>query len=204
RHDEYRDDLDFTTNVFLETMRTGQPFDPTRWHEILRRYGMENRLEPLERLSTWLASWYSGRIDSGEGALGENLPRDQGLAERHATAPSKDDQHPLAVIFTPHLLRAIVAWGFKSEASSPEIATSIKLGSSADSGSHSQGLETEANQIPRDWTRGLALIRNLDRLGVNLRGKEDEQVISSTPSQPNTPHYGFQLAQAAFDNSRAF
>ncbi|KAH0400650.1 hypothetical protein KCU89_g4972, partial [Aureobasidium melanogenum] len=172
RHDEYRDDLDFITNVFLETMRTGQPFDPTRWHEILRRYGMENRLEPLERLSIWLASWYSGRIDSGEGALGGNLPRDQGLAETHATAPSKDDQHPLAVIFTPHLLRAIVAWGFKSEASSPEIATSIKLGSSADSDSHSSGLETESSQIPRDWTRGLSLIRNLDRLGVNLRGKD--------------------------------
>lgn len=170
RHDEYKDDLDFTTNVFLETMRTGQPFNPTRWHEILRRYGMENRLEPLERLSMWLALWYSGRIDIGDRDLAGTLPRDQGLAEAHARVPSRDGQHPLAVIFTPHLLRAIVAWGFKSEASSPESATSIKLGPSADSNNGGQG-DVRADQITRDWTRGLALIRNLDRLGVNLKGK---------------------------------
>ncbi|KAH0260626.1 hypothetical protein KCU91_g14515, partial [Aureobasidium melanogenum] len=171
RHDEYKDDLDFTTNVFLETLRTGQLLNPTRWHEILRRYGMENRLESLERLSIWLASWYSGRIDSDDRALGGSLPRDQGLVEANSKPPSKDGQHPLAVIFTPHLLRAIVAWGFKSEASSPENTTSIKLGSSADSNSHSQGSDTGTIQIPRDWTRGLTLIRNLDRLGVDLRGK---------------------------------
>ncbi|CAD0091122.1 unnamed protein product [Aureobasidium mustum] len=172
RHDEFKDDLDFTTNVFLETMRTGQPFDPTRWHEILRRYGMENRLEPLERLSMWLALWYSGRIDTVDQALGESLPQGQGPAKAHATTPSKDNQHPLAAIFTPHLLRAIVAWGFKSEASSTESATSIKLGSSADSDNGSQNLESELSQLPKDWTRGLALVHNLDRLGVNIRGKD--------------------------------
>ncbi|KAK5999588.1 hypothetical protein QM012_005245 [Aureobasidium pullulans] len=170
RHDEYKDDLDFTTNVFLETMRTGQLFSPTRWHEILKRYGMDNRLETLERLSVWLASWYSGRIDIGDRALSGSLSRDQGLAESQATVPSRDDQHPLAVIFTPHLLRAMVAWGFKSEAWPPEPVTSIKLGHTANPGG-SQDLGTEVSQIPRDWTRGLALIRNLDRLGVNIQGK---------------------------------
>lgn len=170
RHDEYRDDLDFTTNVFLETMRTGQSFNPTRWHEILRRYGMENRLEPLERLSMWLALWYSGRIDIGDRDFAGTLPRNQGSAEAHTMVPSKDGQHPLAGIFTPHLLRAIIAWGFKSEASAPESATSIKLGSSADSDKSGQE-DTGAGQITRDWTRGLILVRNLDRLGVNLKGK---------------------------------
>ncbi|KAI4716517.1 hypothetical protein E4T48_07297 [Aureobasidium sp. EXF-10727] len=171
RHHDYKDDLDLTTNIFLETMRTGHSFKPARWHEVLKRYGMENRLEPLERLSIWLAQWYSGRLSVDDWPLGVPSSRHQDLSKAHTMAPSKDDQHPLAAIFTPHLLRAIVAWGFKSEASSPESMTSINLGSSANSGDQRQALDIEMTQTPRDWTRGLVLIRKLHSFGVNLKDK---------------------------------
>ncbi|CAD0093408.1 unnamed protein product [Aureobasidium vineae] len=171
QHRDYIDDLDLTTNIFLETMRTGQSFKPTRWHEVLKRYGMENRLEPLERLSVWLALWYSGRLSVDDWSLGKPSSRDQGPSKAHTTTLSKDGQHPLAAIFTPHLLRAIVAWGFKSEASSPESITSINLGSSANSGDQKQELDIEMNQTPRDWTRGLVLVRKLHSFGVNLKDK---------------------------------
>ncbi|CAD0112873.1 unnamed protein product [Aureobasidium uvarum] len=171
RHHDYKNDLDLTTNIFLETMRTGQSFKPMRWHEVLKRYGMENRLETLERLSVWLALWYSGRLSVDEWPLGRPSSRDQGPSKAHTTTPGKDNQHPLAAIFTPHLLRAIVAWGFKSEASSPEIITSINLGSSANSGDQGQELDIKMNQTPRDWTRGLVLVRKLHSFGVDLKDR---------------------------------
>ncbi|KAI4761375.1 hypothetical protein E4T52_06453 [Aureobasidium sp. EXF-3400] len=170
RNHDYKDDLDFTTNVFLETMRTGQLFKPTRWNEVLRRYGMENRLEPLERLSTWLALWYSGRLKPDDLPLPASSSPAPGGVKAHTAVPIKGDQHPLAVIFTPHLLRAIVAWGFKSEASLPDSVTSIKLGSSAETDTQSQEFESETSETPRDWTRGLALVRKLHKFGVNLKG----------------------------------
>ncbi|KEQ76777.1 hypothetical protein M436DRAFT_23576, partial [Aureobasidium namibiae CBS 147.97] len=171
RHREYEDDLDFTTNVFLETMRTGQLVNPTRWHEILRRYGMENRLDALERLSMWLALWYSGRLNDDRPPL-PSPSSNQGGAKADTAVLSEGDQHPLAIIFTPHLLRAIIAWGFKSEASLPEFITSIKLGSQVDPADKSQKPETDTIEIPRDWTRGLALVRRLETLGVNLKGTD--------------------------------
>ena len=171
RNHDYKDDLDFTTNVFLETMRTGQLVNPTRWHEILRRYGMENKLEPLERLSMWLALWYSGRLNDDQPVL-PSPSSDQGGVKAHKAVLSKGDQHPLAVIFTPHLLRAIIAWGFKSEASLPESITSIKLDSLEESANQSQKPETDTIEIPKDWTRGLALIRKLHTLGVNIEGMD--------------------------------
>jgi hypothetical protein len=170
RNHDYKDDLDFTTNVFLETMRTGQLFKPTRWNEVLRRYGMENRLDPLERLSTWLALWYSGRLKPDDLSLPASSSPAPGGVKAHTAVPIKGDQHPLAVIFTPHLLRAIVAWGFKSEASLPDSVTSIKLGSSAETDTQSQEFESGTSETPRDWTRGLALVRKLHRFGVNLKG----------------------------------
>lgn len=171
RNHDFKDDLDFTTNVFLETMRTGQLVSPTQWHEILRRYGMENRLEPLERLSTWLALWYSGRLNNDQ-PLTPSPSSDEGGAKARTATPSKGDQHPLAVIFTPHLLQAIIAWGFKSEASLPESIMSIKLGSPTESADVSQKPETEMVEIPKDWTRGLALVRKLHTLGVNVEGMD--------------------------------
>jgi len=169
RHHEYKDDLDFTTNVFLETMRTGQLVNPTRWHEILRRYGMENRLDPLERLSMWLALWYSGRLNDDRPPLPSPSSK-QGGAKADTAVLSEGDQHPLAIIFTPHLLRAIIAWGFKSEASLPESITSIKLDSQVDPAVKSQKPETDTTEIPKDWTRGLALVRRLETLGINTEG----------------------------------
>ncbi|KAI4790694.1 hypothetical protein E4T44_13068 [Aureobasidium sp. EXF-8845] len=161
RHHVYKDDLDFTTNVFLQTMRTGQLFNPTRWHEILRRYGMENRLEPLERLSVWLGLWYSGQLKHDDGPLPASSSSDRNSIKANTEVLSKGDQHPFAVIFTPHLLRAIIAWGFKSEASLPESTTAIELGSLAESSTSSPALETT-----RDWTRGLALVRKLHGFGA--------------------------------------
>jgi hypothetical protein len=165
RNHIYKDDLDFTTNVFLQTMRSGQLFNPTRWHEILRRYGMENRLEPLERLSIWLGLWYSGQVKRDDELLPASSSSDRDSIKANTAVPSKGDQHPFAVIFTPHLLRAIVAWGFKSEASLPESTTAIELGSPAESSTSSPALETA-----RDWTRGLALVRKLHGFGVNTKG----------------------------------
>lgn len=171
RHHEYKADLDFTTNVFLETMRTGQLVNPTRWHEILRRYGMENRLDPLERLSMWLALWYSGRLNDDRPPLPSPSSK-QGGTKADTAVLSEGDQHPLAIIFTPHLLRAIIAWGFKSEASLPESITSIKLDSQVDPADKSQKPETDTTELPKDWTRGLALVRRLETLGINTEGMD--------------------------------
>lgn len=170
-HHKYKDDLDFTTNIFLETMRTGQSFNPVRWHENLKRYGMENRLEALERLSVWLALWYSGRSDKSS-LFASSAVGDPGVAKSLPGALDEGDRHPLNTIFTPHLLRAMVAWGFKSEVSSPESTTAVRLGSSEDLEAQSKETEGAADESFNGWTRGLVLVRKLQRFGVNLRGTE--------------------------------
>lgn len=174
QHYVYKDDLDFTTNVYLETMRTGQSFDPTRWREILRRYGMANRLEALERLCIWLALWYSGRVSDAAKPLLSIPSRGQGLTQEQKgpLAMKKEEQHPLAVVFTEHLLRAIIAWGFKSEEILPEPTTAGELSLPSDMSVESGEVEEGAPTKPEAWARGLALVCKLERLGVSLAHKE--------------------------------
>ncbi|KEQ98804.1 hypothetical protein AUEXF2481DRAFT_26056 [Aureobasidium subglaciale EXF-2481] len=181
RHQEYKDDLDFTANVFLETMRTGQLFNPSRWHEVLKRYGMENRLPALERLSVWLSLWYSGRLEKDAVLHGRVLSNEGDVVKDSKIVRYTGGPHPLAVLFTPHILRAMVAWGFKSEVSSPVSTTSPKPDSSADSLARPQGSETE---LVADWTRGLVLVSKLEDFGVNLEHtrlrREGSQQFRST------------------------
>ncbi|THW95927.1 hypothetical protein D6D17_07605 [Aureobasidium pullulans] len=96
------------------------------------------------------------------------------ITQEHHNLPGaldEGDRHPLNTIFTPHLLRAMVAWGFKSEVSSPESTTAVRLGSE-DLEAQSKETEGAADESFNGWTRGLVLVRKLQRFGVNLRGTE--------------------------------
>jgi hypothetical protein len=53
------DDLLLTTNFFRRILETQGHLDPNRWREIMKRFGMTNRLRELHTLMLWLADWYS-------------------------------------------------------------------------------------------------------------------------------------------------
>jgi hypothetical protein len=139
---KFHNDLNFTTNVLLESLRTGQLIDPAILREILKRYGMNHNMESVERLCITLAMWYSGRLGDVARPLPTTTTR-QGIIPSSTSTVDEGMKNPLRVIFTPHMLRAIIAWGFKSDVSNNSLG----------------------------WTRGLALVRKLKSLGVDISGQ---------------------------------
>lgn len=95
--------------IFQRILRTGGKVPTLEWREILRRLGMTGNLIEFEKLSIWLADWYSSSMFRASqssvfsGNL-EHLPRN--LSTRHP-------RHPLRIIFPKMAQQAIIAWGFQ-------------------------------------------------------------------------------------------
>lgn len=103
------DELPTIIGIFQRVLRTGGIVPAFEWREILRRLGMTGNLIQFEKLSIWLADWYSSsnfRTSqlSVFSSNSENLPRH--LSPRHP-------RHPLRMIFPNMAQQAIVAWGFQ-------------------------------------------------------------------------------------------
>lgn len=159
-----QDDVDFVANVFLTTLRSGQDVNPSRWREILRRYGMTHRLGSVERLCLWLAAWYSPLLR--ESSTSVLRSPDQVSSRVTDQIPQSHQAHvgelsrPLATIFSEPLLRAIIAWGFI--AAVPAINHDRKLNIPCSTPT------SERNDPPERWARGIVLIRQLREYGVNI------------------------------------
>lgn len=163
------DDLDFVTNIFLSLLRSGQYIQPSRWRDIIRRYGMTNRITSLERLIIWLAAYYSGRLRSVDTTSPADLSGLQTssakLSDTHTLPENLDSfhpSHPFSTIFSVDMLRAVIAWGFRSAV--PPMRQENRLVSPlfepVYSGSHLG---------PLNWARGIKLIRKLrDHYGLSV------------------------------------
>lgn len=162
-------DLDLVTNVFLTLLKSGQYIQPERWRDILRRYGMTNRIQSLESLSLWLASCYSQRVQNIQARSPAELsilqPPEMNPPDVQHLPTYLDPahpSHPFSVMFSVPLLRAVIAWGFRSAV--PPFRRENELYhpsfSLHDARPH-LGTQT--------WARGIRLIRNLrDRYGLRI------------------------------------
>ncbi|TKA78748.1 hypothetical protein B0A49_04699 [Cryomyces minteri] len=172
----HQDDLRLVTNVFLAHLQAGRELHPLRWREVLRRFGMSGRFEELERLSLWLAAWYSPST-----ALERRLravtaygvppnPRDT-ASYRLKSLPSSHSDHPLRQIFDPSFQRAVVAWGFKTSVPSSAFSKSLKP---------PQRVFDSQDQAPtasEPWARGLALLAKLKHFGVLVQTSTVRKVV---------------------------
>lgn len=165
---EHFDDLLFTTNMWLKILQSGGEIKPVAWNQVHNYFGMTGRLEELETLSIWLASFYSRRMTRF--AAFRSTPFAENPIRRKRPSvlaaqflPDSNTQSPLRQIFTIRRQSAIVQWGFKT------------LGMDMSRRSRRPTLNISSASTPEgamcryeSWARGLALCKYLKQCGVHI------------------------------------
>ena len=161
------DELNLTTRMLLSTLQSGGTLNPEVWREIFRRFGMTRRLDDLERLALWLASFYSSRAENA--ARLKYAPSRVVVAKTSYSAALQDipeetltrnPAHPLRILFPPAFQKAIVEWSFVGAWRRPNRDEYTLLDVSR---GDKRALET------RPWIRGLRLIKMLADKGVYVQ-----------------------------------
>lgn len=137
-------------STYQQLVKSGCYIPPEVWNEGLKRLGMSLRWTELEKLCLWLADAYSPTSTHPHPIstpLMESNNRDQLSASRMASAQR--------TIFSPHLIKAIVAWGFMA---TPSEVQDKPL---------PNPFNPEAGPlIP--WVRGIILLRRLKEKGISV------------------------------------
>jgi hypothetical protein len=150
------DDLQTAISILMTMMKFGSSVPATSWREVIRRLGMSGRLDDLEKLCLWLAAWYnpsstlrSQPVKSLSPALPIESPH---LAPTQV--PTSHSLHPLRILFSNSLQRAIVEWGFKHEPLRQPFQSAVVL-------EKSDTFNDLAEQSAYHYTRGVKLLRQL-------------------------------------------
>jgi len=152
--------LYLVTRMWLDILQHGSNVPASCWDYILRRYGAIGHYDELERLSLWLAHYYSARSPT--------IP--DSPFRRRSTVQ-------LNLIFRPMMQRAIAEWYFKSlqwpERTFPPKKPLRELNLDIMGGDSVQKYEKSLRYLAgtETWARGLALLRVLGTLGVRLDTK---------------------------------
>ncbi|KAL6716832.1 hypothetical protein ACLMJK_004744 [Lecanora helva] len=144
-------ELTIIMNTSLRTLHSGRYVPITAWREILRRLGMDGRLEEFENLALILVDHYTNPISPITLPTHFNLKKDP-------QPRNKNPQAHLKNLFTIAAQHAIVAWGFQHEAKSRPKIYRIQAQSPDPSSKQQQTL----------WTWGLLLLRHLQERGVPI------------------------------------
>jgi hypothetical protein len=155
------DDLQTAISILTTIMKFGSSVPATSWREIIRRLGMLGRFDDLEKLCLWLAAWYNPdstlRLQSVEN-LSPVLSNNSSLLAP-AQVPTSHSLHPLRILFSNALQRAIVEWGFKHEPLRQPFQSIIVL-------EESNIVDNLAERSAYHYTRGVKLLRQLQYEGV--------------------------------------
>lgn len=110
--------------IYQGILRAGGDVRAEQWREILLRLGMTGLLSDLEKLSLWLAEWYSNpSFRASESSLFR--PRSEQVPE---DLPAGNPRHPLRVIFSDVAQQAIIAWSFQRSGELYENQKSMRNG----------------------------------------------------------------------------
>lgn len=143
------DGVAFVIRILQRIAPTGQYIAPELWVELLKRLGMAKRFDDLRSCCHWLARYYSSRAKHHTNA------RPSPSFEKADGISSDGAQRMRDSIFNTQMQAAIIAWGFKMRISGKhETKTYNPFGVDG------EGL------VP--WTRGLVLLRELEKEGVSL------------------------------------
>jgi hypothetical protein len=149
--------LNFVVNAHMYAASLGQVLKADRWIELLKRYGMTDNMDGLERLAPWLVQRYPTEAKSTE------YVRRNNLLQRVTANKSRQ-----SMILNPIMLRAMITWGFRHEG----IHNRLRL--------PSEELATSVNETTRapSWTRGIALVSRLKAMGVNVRTVDVRRAVT--------------------------
>lgn len=150
-------DLNIAITVLKKIMETGSYVPVTLWREILRRLGMLGQFQDLERLSLYLARWYG--------------PENRRLWKYRVPVeiPTSHLLHPLSILFSPSLQKAITEWGFIASLKRCPTHSKIYAG-------HKKILLAESSRMP-DVAMGIKLLKRLSTLGIYIRGPQVRKAI---------------------------
>lgn len=132
--------------ILQKILQMGNPVPAFEWREFFRRLGMTGQLTELEKLSLWLADWYSN--PGFQASQLSVFNRRKVHVPRYLSTNHRS--HPLRMIFPPMAQQAIIAWGFKHPARIQKRAAR----------SQNKGLA---------WRWGIALLRKLKQRTVSIR-----------------------------------
>lgn len=173
RHNNF-DDVTMAIKILTGVMTSGSSVSIHHWTEIIRRLGMLGRETELHNLCIFLASWYGSKNHNL--VPGANYLRIRDRTQVPADLiPTWNHQHPLKRLFPSSLQRAIVEWGFKRALVSPP--------------PNVPGLARISKKITYNITNGLALLRELHHMGVEIdpntirRAVVDRLVVLYGPGQ---------------------
>jgi len=158
---KHLDDLQIAISILKTIMEFGSFIPPTVWHEIIRRLGMLGLFYDLEKLCFWLVVCYNPRstLRSQSGKLSSQVPASQVRDLARAQFPTSHRLHPLRILFSNSLQRAIVEWAFKLNYWwRPSQPTAVLEDSVATGDVYAQG--------EFRCTRGVKLLRELQDQGV--------------------------------------
>lgn len=143
--------------VLQKIMETGSYVPITLWREILRRLGMLGQFQDLQDLCVYLARWYG--------------PKNRRLWKYRVPVeiPTSHLLHPLSILFSPSLQKAITEWGFI--ASLKRYPTHLNIYAT-----HRKILLTDPSRMP-DVAMGIKLLKKLSSLGVYIRGPQIRKAI---------------------------
>ena len=131
--------------IYQGILRAGGDVHIRQWREILLRLGMTGSLTDLEKISLWLAGWYSNPSFRAS----ESSFFSEGSKHISEILPIGNPKHPLRILFPAVAQQAIIAWGFQ----------------------HSRELYRPKKAI-RDtgftWRWGVELLRELKRRNVPI------------------------------------
>lgn len=141
------DEVYYAERILKMAFKMQTSFNPKYWVEILIRLGT-HRHDPWERirkLCLWLAHHYGAK----DSPILESISRSNGV-ERDVLLAQRRKDSPR--IFNPRLQMALVSWGFK-----------LNLWDLKD-----QDMSDGQGESVLRWVRGLILLRDLDRMGVQM------------------------------------
>lgn len=146
-------EVSLVSRILQRVASTGVSIPTDLWVEILKRYGMTNHWDELHDCCLWLARHYSCRSPHVDTSRIPMLPK-KSHAGIHAGSRVQSTRQ-LQDIFDRHMQAAIVAWGFRMRISPQSKKTYNPSGTA------------EGDLVP--WVRGVVLLRELGKNGVELR-----------------------------------
>jgi hypothetical protein len=153
QHGRLPDGVGFVVRILQRTAAAGQYMPPEIWIEMLKRLGMTNRFDELRSCCLWLARFYTSRAKHSSRWARSPFPDKPESA--HTTLSPDAAERMRQSVFNKHMQGAMVSWGFKMR-----ISGHYQRKAYNPFEVYGEGL------VP--WTRGLVLLRELEKEGVHL------------------------------------
>lgn len=144
------DEVGYAERILKLALRSGTEIDPQYWVELLKRMGMHrhDQWQRIQELCLWLAQHYVVQEDS---PFLHSLSRSSGVDPDTILARNRT---MIRHIFNPRMQMALIAWGFKSPLWYKNTVHEIH--------------DPVSGGMVILWTRGLLLLRDLERLGITI------------------------------------